>query len=191
MCLGLRSWGWQQEHSAQPWAADGYTATTEMLLNLITSKHYEDTDRPSLLLFLCSPLSELLLCPKPRGGQNVSQQQRLPHERVGKHPHPHLSAPPPTSEITLEACMTWGLEDQAGPEMIMKSRFFFLFKTFSKPSSSSSCSFNSVSINPLNTKLKLKLCIATSDCAFLWFKPPKGQKPILPVCARFFLLSLL
>lgn len=62
MCLGLRSWGWREEHIAQHWAADGYTATTETLLRLITAKHCENTHRPSTSVptsYFCPPLQVL------------------------------------------------------------------------------------------------------------------------------------
>lgn len=62
MCLGLRSWGWQEEHIAQHRAADGYTATTETLLSVITAKHCENTHRPSTSVpapFFCPPLQVL------------------------------------------------------------------------------------------------------------------------------------
>lgn len=62
MCLGLRSWRWQEEHIAQHQAADGYTATTETLLSVITAKHCENTHRPSTSVpapFFCPPLQVL------------------------------------------------------------------------------------------------------------------------------------
>lgn len=62
MCLGLRSWGWREEHIAQHQAADGYTATTETLFSLITTKHCENTHGPSTSVpasFFCPPLQVL------------------------------------------------------------------------------------------------------------------------------------
>ena len=75
MCLGLRSWGWREEHIAQHQAADGYTATTETLFSLITAKHCENTHRSSTSVpasFFCPPLQVLAVLGTQRRSKCVT-----------------------------------------------------------------------------------------------------------------------
>lgn len=94
-----------------------------------------------------------------------------------------VSTHTPTSRHhLLPLTIAWRLAWPEGFKIKQEQRWswnFFLFKTFLKPSSSSLCFFNSISISPLNRKLSLMSSwsagIATPDCAFSWFKPKRGR----------------